>query len=154
MSNDAKSPEIALLVGSLMSDEVPGEVWFDLGRNPAETEQIGRALAAKAAKFQVTSVVSWLSPDETVLAHIVARELETMRAGVELDFGLFTIESEPPAGSAVLLVSTFWGGQHPLRSLRTLFEERGHAVVAAASLVGPAYSVIGAEDLPLVTLMD
>ena len=154
MRNGANSLEIAALVDSLMRNEVTGEAWFDFGRNPDGTEQIGRALAAKTTVFQATAVVSWLAPEETVLAHIVARELDTMRTGVELDLGLFTIESEPPAGSVVLLVSTFWGGQRPLRSLRTLFEARGHTVVAAASLVRPAHAAIGAEDFPLVTLID
>jgi hypothetical protein len=154
VKNGTNNPEIAELVGSLMRDEVPGECWFDFGRDPAGTEQIGRALAAQVSEFQATAIASWLAPEETVLAHIVARELGAMRTEVQLDLGLLTIESELPSGSVVLLVSTFWDGQRPLHSLRTLFEGRGHTVVAAASLVRPSHAATGAEDLPLITLVD
>ncbi|MGV8876683.1 MAG: hypothetical protein ACOH1K_04135 [Rhodoglobus sp.] len=153
MSNGSDNPKIAELVSSLMRDELPGESWFDFGRDPAAAEQIGRALAAQVSEFQATAVVSWLDSEETVLAHIVARELGAVRTGVQLDLGLLTIESELPAGSRVVLVSTFWDGQRPLHSLRTLFEGRGHTVVAAASLVPSAAAVAAPADLSLITLV-
>lgn len=154
MMNDLVNSEESTLVGTLLVEDSFTERWFDFGKNPAVTERVGKLIADRVRFYTPDVVTNWFSPDETVLAHIVARELDAVRVGIDLDLGLFSVLSEPPAASRVILVSTFWSRLRPLASLRTLLEERGHTVVAAASLVPSTDGFDDAGDLPLIRLVD
>jgi hypothetical protein len=139
-------------LAALVVEDALSNRWFDFGVNPPATEVVGAALADATRHFAPTVVVSWSSPDEFVLAHIVARELGATRAGVELDLGLLTVEPVIPSSSRVLLLATFWGAGRPLESLHTLVLERGHTVVAAASLIKPESSVPDIPGLEFIVL--
>ena len=154
MMNEVVDSEASALISTLLVEEDSVERWFDFGKNPSATEQVGKLIADRAHAYAPDAVASWSSPDETVLAHIVARELGAVRVGIELDLGLLSVLSELPAASRVMLISTFWNRVRPVASLRTLLEGQGHTVVAAASLVISSAGFDDAGDLPLIRLSD
>ena len=152
--NEFVNSEISALVGTLLVEESSGERWFDFGRGPAVTERLGASIANRTRAYNPDVVASWFGPDEAVLAHIVARELDAVRTAIELDLGLLSLESELPPASKILLVSTSWNSRRPLAPLRTLLEGQGHTIVAAASLVRSSAEDSQVDDLPLITLTD
>ena len=154
MLNEVVNSGVSALIGALLVEEISGERWFDFGRNPAATERLGKSIADRARPYSPDVVASWSSPEEAVLAHIVAHELNVVRTSIELDLGLLSLESELPKDSRIILVSTFWSSQRPLPSLRNLLEGQGHTVVAAASLVPPTAGASDFNDLPIIRLID
>lgn len=42
---------------------------------PAETEKLGQRVAREATELKVDTVLTWNEPEDTVLGHVVAREL-------------------------------------------------------------------------------
>jgi hypothetical protein len=107
--------------------------WDALVHDPAGAEALGAQVAAHAAG--ATAVVSWNSPDDAVLGHVVARALGVPRATVDLDLGRFTLEPGLPAGSRVLLVLTDPADYEPVASVATLLSGRAHELIAVARLV-------------------
>lgn len=151
--NEVVNPEVSALIGAVLVKEISGERWFDFGRNPTATEGLGKSIADRARPYNPDVVASWSSPEEAVLAHIVANELNVVRASIKLDLGLLSLESELPKGSRIILVSTFWSSQRPLISLQNLLEGQGHTIVAAASLVPPTASASDVSGLPIIRLI-
>ncbi len=108
--------------------------WFDYASDPAAVEVLGRAIADAGRGHKPSAVVTWLSPDDTVLGHIVARELGVCRGAVDIDLGLLTLEPALPNESRVLLVASSFDDRHSIGSMRTLLEGQGHTLVASVSI--------------------
>lgn len=136
--NDFSSSEFSAEFETLLMERGSGESWFDFGRSPEATERVGKSMAESTRSYLPDVIASWSGAAEAVLAHIVARELRAVRTAIEVDLGLLSMETEIPASSRILLVSTFWTRQRSLASLRTLLEGQGHTVVAARSLLPSA----------------
>jgi hypothetical protein len=111
-----------------------GSSWFDFSRNPRELETVGAAIAGTGSELGTEAVVSWLDPDETVLAHVVASHLGVPRASVDVDLGLLTLGPELEFNRSVLLVASAFTRFRTAESLRSLLEDHGHTVVGAVSL--------------------
>lgn len=130
----ATNKNMATLVQAVSTIEPDGTRWIDVYTAPGTIELLGAAIAEPAQALGVNAVVSWLDPDECVLAHAVAARLEVPRAAAELDLGQLTLYPTLPGGSSVLIVGTAFSASRPIASVRALLENAGHTVAAAASL--------------------
>ena len=137
---------VADTVKALTVTESTGITWLDVSTDPRIVEQLGVSIAERALALGATAVVSWFDPDETVLAHIVARQLDVPRAAVELDLGLLTLSPHLSRSRRVLLLATSLNVARPVRSLRTLLEGEGHTVVGAIRLDGASGIVLSDPD--------
>ncbi|WP_223690521.1 hypothetical protein [Leifsonia poae] len=133
------SPDLASLVASVTVREADGSSWYDLSSHPVSVDAIGGAIADRVRDAGITAVISWWTPDEAVLAHVVASALGVPRSSAELELGLITLSPELNAnnGRRVLLVATDFDFNKPQEPLRVLLEGRGQALVATASFSEP-----------------
>ncbi|RNE56512.1 hypothetical protein [Cryobacterium tepidiphilum] len=125
---------IAQAVSELTVTEADGSTWIDMSTRPDAIENIGQAVAHEVKNLGAGAVIGWLSADETVLAHIVARELGVPRAVIDVDLGLLTISPELQPNCDVLVVATSLDQYPSLQAIRTVLESNGHHVVAVVSL--------------------
>lgn len=125
---------IAQAVSALTVKEADGSTWIDMSTRPDAVEEIGQAVARAVADRNAGAVIGWLSADETVLAHIVARELGVPRAVIDEDLGLLTVSPELSSGSSVLVVATSFDQYPSLQAVRTLLENSDHHVVGVVRL--------------------
>ena len=122
-------------VHTLTRQSQSGERWIDLSVSPEYAEELGTAIAKRVAEYDPQLIVTWMLPDEAVLAHIVARILGISSAHAELDLGLITVDRELCPSMRILLLTTIDDQYRRLNSLNTLFIEHGHTVVAAVSVL-------------------
>jgi hypothetical protein len=144
---EESAEELTAHINALTRVSEGGDVWIDVSVDPASAESVGAAIARRVAEYEPQLVVTWMLPDESVLAHIVARDLGVTIARADLDLGLITIEEELPAASRVLLVTTIDDPYRRLNSLYTLLEGQGHTVVAAASVISAGTPLVE-SDIP------
>ena len=144
---EESAEELTAHINALTRVSEGGDVWIDVSVDPASAESVGAAIARRVAEYEPQLVVTWMLPDESVLAHIVARDLGIRTARADLDLGLITIEEELPAASRVLLVTTIDDPYRRLNSLYTLLEGQGHTVVAAASVISAGTPLVE-SDIP------
>jgi hypothetical protein len=128
------SEAVARAVSVLTVNEADGGSWMDMSTRPDAVEEVGRAVARAVADRGAGAVVGWPRPDETVLAHIVARELRVPRAVVNEDLGLLTMSPELAADARVLVVATSLDQYPSLQAVRTLLESGGHHVVGVVTV--------------------
>jgi len=144
---EESADELSANIKKLTRVSEGGDTWIDVCVDPTAAESVGAAIAARAAEYQPQLVVTWGLPDESVLAHIVARDLGITSARADLDLGLITIEEELPSATRVLLVTTIDDPYRRLNSLHTLLDGQGHTVVAAASVISAGTQLVE-SDVP------
>jgi hypothetical protein len=137
--------ELGSVVESLTEDDA-GRRWVDLARDPKAVQRLGEVVADACSALEVEAVASWWDPDDTVLAHVVARALEVPRLWMDDPRGLLTLGDAPVAGTRVLLVGVAFV---PGRSVD----------VSVSSLRGMGCAVAGVvelltEDGPALTRWD
>lgn len=126
--------QLAQIVDAITVHEADGSTWLDLSSSPGQIEILGEAAAGLAAGLGVTAVVSWWDPDQTVLAHIVARLLAVPRAAIDIDLGLLSFSPALPVGRDVLLVVTEFDQRRSIETMQGYLEGQGHRVVGAVNL--------------------
>lgn len=117
----------------------------------ADAETIGTALAEALRAHRIEAVALWSTPDEAVLAHIVARELgATVHHADELE-GLVTFQPEIVPDTRAALIATAW--PEPQR-LATLLAAVGNhwAQPAAVAAVVATPVLRSVKELPTVHL--
>lgn len=142
---DALEGELAQHIHAVTQQSAGGDRWINFSIDPRSAEVIGSAIAARAAEYDPQLVVTWTMPDESVLAHIVARILGVSSARADSDLGLITMDRELPPNSRVVLLTTIDDAHLRLNSLNTLLVESGHVVVAAASVVSISSPLIDSD---------
>jgi hypothetical protein len=125
--------------------------WIDFSVDPRAAEYIGAETAKRVAEYQPDTVVTWMLPDEAILAHIVSRELGITSARAELDLGLITIDQELTPPRRIVLLTTIDDRYRQLNSLNTLLQGKGHVVVAALSVLSTGEPLIE-SDVPQIEL--
>lgn len=100
---------------------------------PPETEKLGQSLARDAKDLKVDTVLTWSQPEDTVIGHVVARELGigTVYAneveGILDTFGSLT-------GLNVLIVFAETPNESEVTALTGLVE---NSAARVAKIVGP-----------------
>jgi hypothetical protein len=100
--NDIEQTQSAL--AEIRIEVGAGSVSYETARSADAAERIGAVLAARARAAGATAIVGFVDPDDSVVAHVVARELGVPRATIEEDLGLLTLSPELPTGSRVVLI--------------------------------------------------
>ncbi|MEV0195752.1 hypothetical protein [Nonomuraea sp. NPDC050691] len=103
--------------------------------NPAEAEVVGQALADVIRDRQVDTIASWESPENGVLAHVIARRLTATSVCATEVAGILEFTSGLRTGARVALVSDAFRTENELRGLLGLVNARGSEVVAVAALM-------------------
>jgi len=104
-------------------------------QNPKAADELACALAVEAARSTPNRVLIWAGVDDTLLAFVVARELECEVSVVWQSEGLLCCDPEIAVGDRVLIVSACFIETSRLEALRSLVALRGAAVAAVASLI-------------------
>src|SRR5690606_7537298 len=99
----------------------------------AVTERVGALLAERLTDRAVDVVLSWDESEDTVLAHIVARELGVHTVQVFNQGGILFLTSDISSGEKVLLVSDAFRSSHALLGPIGLVHSVGAEVVGIAA---------------------
>jgi hypothetical protein len=134
--NDSTS--VAGLISALTFTDDSGVTRVEFGTDPAAVNVLGAAMAEAARALNPTVVLSWAGEGDSVLAHVVAAELGVTRAVIELDLGLLTISPPLADASRALLVGGQLTADRQIEPIATMLDSRGHTLVLAAALTGPA----------------
>lgn len=143
------STTVAGLISAVTSTDDSGVTRFEFATDPAAVNALGTALAGAARAQNPTVVLSWAGEDDSVLAHVVASELGVARAVIELDLGLLTVSPPLAEASRAVLVGTQFTADRQIESIATMLDSRGHALVLAAALTGPAVAAAGVPAIIL-----
>jgi len=89
-------------------------------QNPKAADELACALAVEAARSTPNRVLIWAGVDDTLLAFVVARELECEVSVVWQSEGLLCCDPEIAVGDRVLIVSACFIETSRLEALRSL----------------------------------
>jgi hypothetical protein len=119
--------------------------------SPAGVETLGVALAAALREHRIEAVAIWSTPDEAVLAHIVARELGAGVCHVDEVLGLVTLRPGIGPEARTALIATAWPEPARLATLRGVVgNHRARPAVVAAVVSTPVLRSV--TDLPTAHL--
>ncbi|MFI6896919.1 hypothetical protein ACIBM4_22720 [Streptomyces sp. NPDC050256] len=115
-------------------------------------ELVGTALCEALRPYCPTTLAFWNSSDDSVLGHVVARELGASVVRADELAGIAALSNEIAAGARVALLATAWTNEKYLKALTAIVRKRSAEVVAVASVFESA----GLRDLgvPAVCLLD
>ena len=143
--------ELSRSIAKVTQQSEGTDQWIDFSVDPRAAELIGAESAKRVAEYQPDTVVTWMLPDEAILAHIVSREVGITSARAELDLGLITIDQELTPPRRIVLLTTIDDNYRQLNSLNTLLLGKGHVVVAALSVLSTGEPLID-SDVPQIEL--
>lgn len=104
--------------------------------SPAVPEGLGRALAEQLREYRPAGVVFWTTPETSVLAHVVARELGVETLPADEDQGRLTLSRRPVEGSLLVAVDIEWNYPGLLPLIRTVAGAKARVVAAGTVLQG------------------
>ncbi|MFI7363758.1 hypothetical protein ACIBO4_16665 [Streptomyces sp. NPDC050149] len=115
-------------------------------------ELVGTALCEALRPYCPTTLAFWNSSDDSVLGHVVARELGASVVRADELAGIAALSNEIAAGARVALLATAWTNEKYLKALTAIVRKRSAEVVAVASVFESA----GLRDrgVPAVCLLD
>lgn len=108
---------------------------LNTSRSPHAVETLGAALAQALRPFEPTTLVTWNSTDNGVLAHVVARELHVAVVAAYEDLGLLSLDRDLPAEAVVAVIAGMWRTPRELSALRELVRNQGATVGVAAAVI-------------------
>lgn len=104
--------------------------------DPERTERVGKAFAGQLADLDVSLIVCWDVPEDTVLAHVVARELGVgLGRAVEIE-GILSLLQPLPESAQVALVAEAFRERTGLAGLAGVVRHGGGTVAAVAAATG------------------
>ena len=112
---------------------------FDALRDPGATEELARALAAELAPLAPTRLLLWADEDDSLLAFIVARELNSEVTTVRNAEGLLDISARITSSDRVAIVAESFRSSDRLQSMRSFVALQGATLVAVATLIDTAF---------------
>jgi hypothetical protein len=110
--------------------------------DPEGAETLSGLLADALAEHEHDGVVIWQEPHDVVLGYAVARRLGVSAVRAYDADGLVGFDGPFPAGARMVIVAGSFRAPEVVRALCALVQQQGKTVVAAASLVGPAATVV------------
>ncbi|MQA02478.1 MAG: hypothetical protein GEV07_07065 [Streptosporangiales bacterium] len=113
-----------------IDDELPAGLELS---DPARTERVGAVLAAAMAELDVTVVVCWDTSEDTVLGHVVARELGAELVLAEEIEGIVSLLQPLPADARVALVAEEFRAHTGLAGLSGVVKHAAGELVAVAA---------------------
>lgn len=118
----------------------------------AGAERLGRALADALSPHEPTLVVVWEDIENTVLAHIVARELGVNALRVVDASGILDFDGSFGTDDRAVVVADAFRGDFPINAMRALIEQQGGRVVAFGALMTTPALLAAAGDAAVTTL--
>lgn len=113
------------LFSAVSTTDTDGRIWVDLALDARATEALGALVVECSALAPINAVVTWFAPDDTVIGHVVSRELGVPRSSIEVDLGLMTLSPALPVGARVLLVVVDPSAHEPVAAVAGLLANHG-----------------------------
>ncbi|HEV7956657.1 MAG: hypothetical protein JWL94_452 [Microbacteriaceae bacterium] len=107
-----------------------------LGDDPGAAERIGRQMALSIRPAEASIVLHWAGDADSVLAHVVARELNVARVCITIDEGLMYFSSPLPEACSAALVGFAFTADRPATAIGAYLESRGHRLARTADVAG------------------
>jgi hypothetical protein len=111
---------------------------FDPFTDPAATERLGRALAARIEALHPDLVCVWEEPEDMVLGHVVSLALGTRWVRCVNADGLVGLVGSVPRGARCVIVTDVVRAVEPVVAMAHLMRLHGGEVIAVGALVGSA----------------
>jgi len=102
--------------------------------DPVAVEARAAALAELLREFQPSTVLTWETPGNVVLGHVVARELGAVSLRCFDDDGLIEVDGGLAESGPVALVVVTLDRVGRLRAMLALAEQKGRTVVVVGAL--------------------
>jgi len=122
--------------------------------DPVAVEARAAALAALLREFRPSTVLTWETPENVVLGHVVARELGAVSLRCFDDDGLIDVDGVLAENGHVALVVVALDRVERLRAMIALTEQKGRTVGAVgflSTLAPEAVDELERLGVPLVT---
>lgn len=147
----------ALLAGGIPAEDLDGDLSNHVAAysglfDPPGAEALGRSLSVALRSSQPTLVVVWEDIENSVLAHIVARELGVTALRIIDASGVLDFDGSFGADDRVVIVSDAFRTDFPINAMRALTENHGGQVVAFGALISTPALVDAAGSIPVATL--
>lgn len=109
--------------------------------SPRNLEDLGQSLAGDCRDFSTSAVVTLDNPVDSILGHVIARELGVSRTAVLVDLGRISTDALIPDGTTVILVAVLAENQAMLSAIGTYLEGLGHGVIKLTMLTDAVQEV-------------
>lgn len=104
--------------------------------DPASLNVLAADTTAGLQGLDISLVVSWLSPNENVLAHAIASSLSVPRVAVDEDLGLISVFPDVAPRSTILIVGSEFDSHRSIEALHRFFSDGGHRIVGSLDFTG------------------
>lgn len=127
--------------------------FFMYADSPSNLEDLGRELAIQYRDSAPSHVLTLNDAIDSILGHIVARELGISRSAMVFDLGRLSTDVEMPENSSVLIMALFPESQGAVSAIETFMDGRRlSAIVLTLRSVAPD---VGSEtDLSIQRVSD
>lgn len=147
----------ALIAGGISAEDLNGDPSNHVASysslfDPPGAETLGRCLADALRSSQPTRVVVWEDIENSVLAHIVARQLGVTALRIIDASGVLDYDGSFGADDRVVIIADAFRNDFPINAMRALTESQGGRVVAFGALINTPALVAAAGSIPVETL--
>jgi hypothetical protein len=147
----------ALIAGGIPAEDLDGDpsnhvAAYSSLLDPPGAEALGRCLSDALHSCQPTRVVVWEDIENSVLAHIVARELGVTALRIIDASGVLDYDGSFGDDDRVVIVADAFRSDFPINAMRALIENHGGRVVAFGALLNTPALVDAAGSIPVTTL--
>lgn len=147
----------ALIAGNVPAEDLDGDRSNDVAAysslfDPPGAEALGRSLSEALRPWQPTKVLVWEDIENSVLAHIVARELGVTATRVLDASGVLDYDGSFGPADRVVIVADAFRTDFPINAMRALTENHGGRVVAFGALINTPALADAAGSIPVATL--
>ena len=147
----------SLVTGSVPAEDLDGPPSNQMGSycslfDPAGAEALGRRLAEALKPHTPTLVIIWEDVENSVLAHIVARELGVKALRVVDASGVLDFDGAFGSADRAVIVADAFRTDFPINAMRALTEQHGGRVVALGALMSTPALTEAAADASVTAL--
>ena len=147
----------ALIAGGIPAEDLDGNpsnhvAAYSSLLDPPGAETLGRRLADALRAYQPTRVVVWEDIENSVLAHIVARQLGVTALRIIDASGVLDYDGAFGDDDRVVIVADAFRNDFPINAMRALTENHAGRVVAFGALINTPALVDAAGSIPVATL--
>ncbi|MGC5585865.1 hypothetical protein [Ornithinimicrobium sp. W1665] len=125
---------------------------FEAHLDPSGAELLGSSLAKAAQGTRPTAVMVWYDHEQSVLGHIVARELSARVIQAYEASGVLGVEGSLRATDRVLIVGDYFSSGPELQQMQALIRNHGAQSIGIATLIGGS-ALPETGDIPVMSLV-
>lgn len=147
----------ALIAGGVPAQDLDGDPSNHVAAysslfDPPGAETLGRCLSDALRSHRPTRVVVWEDIENSVLAHIVARQLGVTALRIIDASGVLDYDGFFGADDRVVIIADAFRNDFPINAMRALTENQGGQVVAFGALLNTPALVDAAGSVPVETV--